>query len=237
MHCGRFTAALLVAAAGPANGAMISFASDTADHAWTYRGIGPTMGSAPPDTLTLQIDDNNGPLPLISVTVRFSAEYTLFYSGSVPLGGGAFSHNYLVTGNFAFTDVASSGTILFAHFDNALLTARGNENSWFTTASLQGDNNGGGRVEFYWQGAALPGYGLVPGVTLLASMAFDITALNSSGVLPYSGESPGRTLDAAHRPAGNWWGESSFSAFAEVPAPSTAALLALFGVTAVRRRR
>lgn len=231
-------AASLIVAAGTANAAIISFGSSTADAAWTFTGNGAAVSDAtgPNDFLTLQIDDNNGPLPVISVSTQFNAQYNLAYVASVPLGGGAFSHNYLAEGTFSFQDVASGITILTVNFSNALFTARGGQASWYTTAALQGDNNGGAVVSYTWNGAALPGYGLAPG-TFPGDFAFDLAVLNSSGAIPYAGQAPGRALGANFLPSGQWWAESSYTGFTQIPAPGSLALLGLAGLAVSRRRR
>ena len=229
-------AAVVTVAAGAANAAIVSFASDTSDQSWTFTGNGAGVNNAtgPNDFLTLQIDDNNGPLPLLSISTRFTAQYNLAYVASVPVAGG-FSHNYNANGTFSFQDVATGGTILTVTFTNALFTAVGGQASWFTTAALQGSNNGGATVNFNWNGASLPGYGLTPG-NFEGNFAFGLSALNSSGAIPYGNQSPGRNLGANQLPSGQWWAESSLSAFI-VPAPSSLALLSLAGLAMARRRR
>jgi len=229
-------AAMLTLAAGTANAAIISFASDTSDQSWTFTGNGAGVNNAtgPNNFLTMQIDDNNGPLPLLSISTRFTAQYSLAYVGSLPIGG-AFSHNYLATGSFAFQDVGTGVTILTVNFSNAVFTSVGAQASWFGTAALQGDNVGGASVSFNWNGAALPGYGLTPG-NFGGNFAFGLSTLNSSGAIPYAGQSPGRNLDAGHLPSGQWWSESSLSAFM-VPAPGSLSLLGLAGLAIARRRR
>lgn len=234
-------AAGLLALAGSANAAFFSFASDTADHAWTFTGGGAPIGNAnfinatgPNDPVVLMIDDNNGPLPALVVSAQFQAQVGLTYSGSLPLGGGVFSHNYLANGSFSFRDIPSGNVILTVNFENALFTARGGQNTWFTTAALQGDFNGG-IVNYTWSGASLPQYDLVPG-TRPGDFAFGLSALNSSGAIPYSGQAPGRTLGADHLPDGQWWSEASYSG-TNVPAPGALALLGLGGLVATRRRR
>src|SRR5262245_28247471 len=121
-----FACAALAMAAGSANAAFFSFASDTQDNAWVFTGNGAnvssaTNGSANP--LVLLIDDDNGPLPPLQNTVSFAAQYTLSFVGSVPLPGGAISYNYAATGQFTFTDIATNTTLLTTTFSNALFTA------------------------------------------------------------------------------------------------------------------
>lgn len=234
----RMAAAIgALALAGSANAALFSFASNTADRAWIFTGQGDTVTHAtgPTDFVTLHIDDDNGVLPRLDVSTQFNANIELIHQASVPIGGGDFSHNYLAAGSYTFTDIFTNTVILTINFEGVLFTARGGQGSWYTTAALQGDNNGGGSVSVTWSGASIPAYQLAPG-TLPGSFAFGLSALNSSGALPYAGQSPGASLGMDMLPSGTWWSEASWTAFT-VPAPGTLGLLALGGLAMARRRR
>jgi hypothetical protein len=230
--------AIVALAAGSANAAFLSFASDTADRAWTFTGSGATFanGTGASDPIVLHVDDNNGQLPRLDVSVRFNASVTLSYVASVPLGGGTFSHNYLASGTFSFVDMLSGSTLLTTTFSNALYTARGAQNSWFTTGALQGDAMGGATVNSVWSGAALPAYGLVPGQVDSQGFGFDLTVVNSSGAIPYTFQSPGVSLGSNFLPSQTWFSESSYSA-ALLPSPGSMSLLGLAGLIVARRRR
>jgi hypothetical protein len=228
--------AAVVALSGSAHGAFFSFASGSASGAWTFTGSGATFGSGLGSTpVTLLIDDRHGLLPTLQISSRFESSVTLSHVASVPLGGGSFSHTYLASGSFTFTDAAAGTTLLTTQFTDSLFTARGGESAWSTTAALQGDNLGGGSVSMVWSGANLPGYGLIPGALDLPTFAFGLAALNSSGAIPYNFESPGRALSNS-LPSGTWYAEASFTG-AAIPAPGSAALLTLGGLLAARRRR
>lgn len=235
-------AAAIAVAAGSANAAFFSFASDRASGAWTFTGSGASITAAtgPMNFLDLHIDDQNGPMPTITNSVIFRADFTISYVGSIPLGAGAFSHNYLSQGTFTFLDVATGTALLTTVFEGGLFTARGGASSWFSTAALQADNGPGGFVGMTWGGRDLPAYGLGTGplAGLPSGFAFDFTALNTSGSIPYDNSSPGVEVDTATRlPVQQWWSESSYSAHGFVPTPGTLALVGMGGLVLARRRR
>src|SRR5262245_1064389 len=152
--------AAVVAAAGSAQGAFFSFASDSRDAAWTFSGTGANIvdATAMNAPTTLLIEDGNGQLPALNVSTQFNANVSLSYVASIPLGGGAFSHNYLANGSFSFVDVAANVVLLTVNFQGALYTARGGQSSWFTTGALQADDGNGATVSIVWGGANLPAY-------------------------------------------------------------------------------
>lgn len=230
-------------AAGSANAAFFSFASDTTDHAWVFTGNGAGVSNATngnADPIVLHIDDENGLATPIQVSVSFAAQYTLSFVGSVNLPGGAVSYNYAASGSFTFTDIVSGTTLLTTNFSNALFTARGSTTAWSTTAALQVDDSNGATVSMVWGGANLPAYGLAPGALSSSprGFAFDLTTINTSGSIPYNGSGPGVAINANSKlPSQTWWSESSYSANARVPAPGPIALLGLGGLVLRRRRR
>lgn len=225
----------LVSASGAAQAAFFSFSSDSADHAWTFTGNGSTFTQATSanDPIVLMIDDNNGPLPALVFSTRFTATTTLAFAGDVPVGG-AVSHNYTASGSFTFVDIATNTPILTGAYTGQLFTARGAASSWFTTAALQGSSAGNSVMNLTWSGAPLPGYGLLPGAAP-GEFAFALDTINTSGVIPYGGQSPGVGLTNS-LPNAPWFSEASFVA-ATVPGPAGLALLGLAGMVAGRRRR
>jgi MYXO-CTERM domain-containing protein len=243
MNRSLLACAALALGAGSANAAFFSFASDSADHAWTYTGNGATISNGTngnADPLTLMIDDENGLASPLVVSVSFSAQYTLTFVGSVNLPGGAIGYNYAASGQFVFNDIASGTALLTTNFSNALFSARGDQSRWFTTAGLQVDDSGGATVSMIWGGAALPQYGLAPG-SLNGSprgFAFGLSVINTSGSIPYNGTGPGVAINANTKlPTQQWFSESSYSANGRVPTPGTLALLGLGGLAMRRRRR
>lgn len=236
------TVAGLALFAGTANAAFFSFASDTADRHWTFVG-GNTPnrfhdGIGPGGKVDLMIDDNNGPLPTLTFSSRLQAQFELKHVGSIPLGNGDFSHNYLVSGTFTFFDLATNTPLLFTSFSDGLYAARGGEHSWYTTAGFGADNFGAADITMSWGGAPLPGYGLNPG-TFIDPMGFQftLTAINTSGQLPYDMSNPGVELNRDMLPSQQWFAEGSYSAAGNVPAPGALVLGGLGLVAAARRRR
>lgn len=228
--------------AGSANAAFFSFASDTADRQWTFiGGNAPNLfhdGIGPAGKVDLMIDDNNGPLPTLTFSSRLQAQFDLKHVGSIPLGNGDFSHNYLVSGQFVFLDIATGTPLLFTNFSDGLFTARGGQDSWYSTAGFGADSFGGANITMSWGGAPLPGYGLNPG-TFINPQGFQytLTAINTSGQLPYDMSSPGVKLDQAMYPTEQWFAEGSYSASGNVPAPGALVLGGLGVIAAARRRR
>lgn len=232
--------ATLAAAAGTSQAALLSFSSSTAGGSWTFRGSGNSFTDAtgPNDPIVLDIDDNNGPLPTLHVSTQFNANITLAFAGTTALGGGAFAYNYTANGSFSFQDVDSGTTLLTVNFTNCLYTSRGSSTAWFTTGSLQGDEGAGAAVTMNWSGASLPAYGLTPGaLPAPRGFGFDLTAINTSGAIPYSGQNPGVGL-TNNLPGSQWFSEGSFSASTGIPAPGSIALLGAAGlIVGFRRRR
>ena len=216
--------------------ALFSFASDNDHTSWTFTGAGASVRDAqdPLDPQILLVDDHNGPLPAIPFAVEFQADFTISYLASVALGGGSFVHNYALNGTFSFLD-ALGNTLLSATVSNGALTALGGQTSWYSTATLQAnDNANGGSVVYTWNGAAIPGYDLLPGNSQgQDDMSFTLTALNGAGA---SGVQLDRT---SFLPSGEWTSEGSYSGTGRnfIPAPGAAMIAALGGLVALRRRR
>ncbi|MBC7771893.1 MAG: hypothetical protein H7210_05320 [Pyrinomonadaceae bacterium] len=227
-------AGLIAGAALPAHAAFFSFASD-ADHAsWTFAGNGNGIrdGQDALDPQILVIDDNNGPLAPLLLTVEFQAEFTIQYVTSIAFAGG-FIHTYQLDGTFTFLDATTNLPLLSCAVSNGAMTALGGRDSWYTTSTLQvSDNPSGGSVAYTWFGPNTPAYDLLNGVSIGPDdMSFTLTVINNAG-------GTGVPLGQDHLPSVPWQSEGSYSGSAHyIPSPSAAGLLALAGLSLGRRRR
>lgn len=225
---------LIAAAALPAQAALFSFASDIDHTSWTFAGNGSSVRDAqdPFDPQFLLVDDDNGPAAPIPFSVEFEADFRIQYLASVPMGGGVFIHNYQLDGSFAFLDSMTNLPLLTCTVVAGAMTAMGDSTSWFTTSTLQvNDNPFGGSVAYTWFGGDLPAYDLLNGTSIGPDdMSFTLTVINHDG-------GTGVPLGQDHLPSVNWQSEGSYSGSAHVPSPSAAGLLALAGLGLVRRRR
>jgi hypothetical protein len=234
MKFGIACLAAVALAAGSANGAFFSFASGSASGAWTFTGNGATFASGLGDTpVRLLIDDDLGANPTLEVSALFTSSITLSHIASTPMGGGLFAHNYAASGTFMFVDAVSAVPLLTTTFTGGLFSAIGGEASWSASAAFQAS---GPSVAMVWSGANLPQYGLTPGPLDAGSFAFGLSALNTSGSIPYNFQNPGAPLGGNSLPSTTWYSSASYTA-AAIPTPGSAAGLLLAGAFAARRRR
>ena len=222
--------AVLALAAGSAQAAYFSFASDNNHTDWTFGGFGASVNDAqdPSDPMQLLIDDDNGLLPQLAFNVEFEADFDIAFVGSVPLGGNLV-HTYSVNGTFSF--LQAGNPLLTGTITNGALSAIGTQGAWFSTAAIQGNDNPNGSVSYQWFGADNPAYGLFASTSIGPDDgAFTLTVLNDG--------TPGVGLDPANLPSNEWFSEGSFSGSAQfIPTPGSLAVLGLAALAGLRRRR
>lgn len=227
--------ATVVAVAGSAQAALFSFASDVDSSSFTFFGWGNAIVDAqdPSDTQLLFIDDDNGVLPTLPVTVEFDAVFEMAYAGSIPVTGNTFVHTYALAGAFGFFDPDTGAPILTAALTGGSLTALGSATSWGTSETIQVNDIGASEIVYTWWGPAIPAYGLYPGNSIGPDdAAFTLT-------LTLSAAGAGVPLDPqTGLPAIDWVSEGSYSGSAFfIPTPGAAALAGLGLIGMARRRR
>ncbi|MFG0258904.1 MAG: hypothetical protein ACF8LK_01015 [Phycisphaerales bacterium JB041] len=235
------TVAGLAAAANA--GGIFSFASDFSDQSWTFRGefhgghFAMEDGISDSDPMILLIDDGNGGLDPLSYEVDFNMHADMEYLSSTPIGGGKFIHTYEFE-NATAGWYLNSGPVLEMTFDGAIMTIVGSEFGWDSAGSMFGADSWADVL--YTSYIDAPAYGMYVGDSVgPQDFAFTLTALNTSGVLPYDFSSPGAALDPQTMlPVDEIFAEGSYSGSAQfVPTPGTASLLLGAGLIGFRRRR
>lgn len=221
-------------AAGQAQAAFFSFASDTNDAGWTFGGYAGIVqqGGDIAVPITLLADDENGPMGALAFDTAFGADMVLRFASSTPLGGDLVLHSYFMNGWFTFGP--AENPLMSVVVTDAVLTTVGTSDAWGSTATIQGSNANGAGLVYTWLGDTHADYGLFSGQSsaadLPATMAFTLTALNADG-------SPGVPLTVG-LPNTAWESEGSFSGSATfIPAPGSLALLGLGVFAGTRRRR
>lgn len=238
----RTATLVLTGAAAAANAGIFSFASDFSDQSWTFRGefhgghFALEDGTPTNDLMQLLIDDGNGGLDPLVFEVDFNMHFDVEYLSSSPIGGGKFLHSYVVEGDAGW--YTASGPVLELAAQGAILTIVGGETSWDSAGSVFGADAWAGVT--YTSYVDAPAYGMYEGQNISpADFSFSITALNTSGVIPYDFSSPGAELDPSNMlPIDEIFAEGSYSGSANfIPAPGSLALLGVAGVAMQRRRR
>jgi hypothetical protein len=243
-------ATIAVGLATQAQATFFSFASDSNPSSFTFAGTAGNSGSflisdyGRPNTFSLLIDDDNGPLPAIPLAVEFHASLTASAGQSVNIGGTRFLHMYDVTGSFGFFDADG----------NALLTANvgpnagsfivpGSANEWSTTGAVLGADSYADvtytvtqrLVDLLGGDINAAKYGIVVGSSGTGSnddFGFDLSVIGAAT------DGSGITLDQLTRtPTSAWRSESSFSGSTTLPGPGMAGALGAIGLASIRRRR
>ncbi len=224
--------AIALLAGTAAQGAFISFASDTSPANPTFvatfddghtviRDFGPT-------NIDLLIDaDEHGPLGPTTINANMTAELRLTYSGTVGLGGPMFAHVFRLDGFFQFDDPAGA-MIVRGDIANgsAALTGIGTFTKAFS-ASMSGSDIS------YTLGSIASTVGF--GGVWAGDFGFTLTAINGGAGADYTFPGP-RAVGVAPDGIDDFTSEGSFSG-SFVPTPGATALLVLGGLAAARRRR
>ncbi len=240
----------LAVMAGSTQAAYFSFASDNDHTSWTFRGLAGNAGTAElhdgadaNDPVTLLIDDDNGPLAALGISVDFNADLVLTHSMSTNLGP-FWLHSYFVNGSFSFDDPNTGNAWLVCTINPqqaGVFTAPGTATSWSSTGAALGSDDFGEitwtvTLDFFLAHPEIAAYGLVPGATVGPDdFGFDLTVVNAGDEGPVVG---GNVSLINGLPASTWRSEASFSGRAgTIPTPGAAALMGMGGLLMARRRR
>ncbi len=237
--------------AAPAQATFFSFASDMNSNAYTFSGTAGTAGSfnitdfSRPNTFTLLIDDNNGPLPTLSIAVEFHAALTASAGQSTNITGNVYQHSYSVTGTFGFFNASGAALLTAAvgAINPAILTVPGTQNSWSSAGAVLGASSfsditytASSALITAMGGAAIAAqYGIFASSGAAPSdFAFDLTVLNAGAIGQNVAIDP-----ITKAPTSAWRSESSYSGSAGVflPSPGSAALLGASALMIGSRRR
>jgi hypothetical protein len=247
--------AVLSLATASAHATFFSFASGVNSNSFTFAGTAGSGGSfnitdfSRPNTYNLLVDDNNGPLPTITVPVELHANLTLSGGASTQVAGLLYQHTYHVLGSFGFYDSMGNALLTVDIGPNSgLLTVPGTQTSWSTTGAVLGADSFAdvtytahtALVSALGGTTAAAQYGISVGANGLGAslgpddFAFDLSVLNAGAI--------GATVPidpTTKAPLAAWRSESSFSgsAFGGVPAPGACGLLSLGLVLLSHRRR
>jgi len=238
-----------------AQATFFSFASDVNSNGYTFGGTAGAGGSfsisdfSRPNTFTLIVDDNNGPLPSVSIPVEFHASLTANAGASTQISGSLYQHNYRVTGSFSFVDMMGNTLLTVTIGPSAgTLTVPGSQNAWSSVGAVLGADSfadvtytaSSAFVAALGGSATAAGYGITVGAGGTGSsvgpddLAFDLTAINSGSIGALVALDP-----TTHTPTSLWRAESSYSgtAFGGIPSPGSCGLVGLGGVLVFGRRR
>ena len=229
-----FSVAAVLVAAGAAQAATISFASDTNPNGPTFNGIsgGPPIllrdgGLPDPDglvTVALLVDaDENGPgLPTVEEAGFFFDATLTGYSRTMV--GTAWRHEWLASGTLMFHHHATGEMLLGVEFANALMT------SWSESQFDMGLS-----ATLQWNALVDPAPGPFDGTLTeqfgnTREFAFTLTNIRA-----FSELGPRVAVSSEGTFRDDWASEGSFSATL-VPTPGAMGLLGLGGLLAARRR-
>ncbi len=223
-------AGALALAAGAAQAAHFSFASDGNPNGPTFSGLAGSVitDGRPQDadnavTVNFLVDrDEDGPGVAQSIAARF--EYSAVITNySVAPFAGQFNHQFSLQGTFSIIDASTDQAVFVASFGNALFSSWSNSAaSLGRSASMQG-NDDTGALTFATFGALSD-----IDVSQLRDFAFSLSNVRLAN---------GNRVPVEQGALGTpWKAEASFSAHA-VPAPGAITLAGLGGLVMARRRR
>jgi hypothetical protein len=239
----------LAALAGSARATLFSFASDVNSNSFTFAGTAGAGGSftmsdfSRPNTFNLLVDDNNGPMPTISIPVEFRCDLNITNGTSTQIAGTLYQHSYRALGSFGFYDSMGNPLLTVVIGPNAgVLTVPGSQNSWSTTGAVLGSDSfadvtytaSAAFIADLGGAAAAQAYGITTASSVGPDdFAFSLSVINAGAI--------GATVSldpTTHAPTTSWRSESSYSgsAFGGVPAPGAMSLVS-FGVALIARRR
>ncbi len=216
-----------LAVAGMAQGAFVSFASDTNPAGPTFSGfpVGAALGritDATPVQVNLLVDlDEQGPGGPVSVLTNFVFDATL---DSYIFAGGV--HIYNTSGSFTFTDAGTNELVLRIQWGGGAFTSLGTGPNALGTSGAVLSNSAASNPFIVTTGGILGGIDPTGGEN---SFAFTLTNLFSvtGGAVPVL---QGGNIGSAFTAEGSFSGRI-------IPTPGALALLGLGGLAIARRRR
>ncbi len=221
----------LALAAGAANAALFSFASDRNADGPTFSGLAPNVitdgrpqdGDGAVTTLFLVDRDEDGAGPVQAIASRFEYNAVVTNYQAVVFGG-QFSHQFTLDGSFSIVDVNTNQPIFTVNFDNAFLSSWSNSMaSLGRSAQMQNNDDSDPGLTFQT-------FGVLADVDVSDLRDFGFSLSN---VRLANGNRVPVTANGLGTP---WRAEGSFSAHA-IPAPGAVALGALGALVITRRRR
>lgn len=241
---------VLAGAASQAHATFFSFASDSNPTTFTFGGTAGNGSGAflvsdfsRPNSYTLLIDDDNGALPAIALTVEFHASLTASAGQSINIGGTRYLHTYDVTGTFGFFDAQGNALLTATIGPSAgTLVVPGTAGAWSTSGAVLGADSFADvtytvsqeLIDLLGGATEAAKYGLALGPTAPDKhddFGFDLTVINGTP------NGQGVALDVQTKaPTSAWQSESSFSG-SSVPAPGIAGMLLGAAMIGARRRR